>query len=169
MRVKSLPSIGALGLALLPPLPASVRAQASAPAQEPKKIQMPQPGVPQIMTLEGRFVRVAYNNEGYVILGYKLANLSVGEKWMLLETGFALRDGVKDYDLKREAISIETPEGKTIPMGTGEEYRKVNLAAMEAREKVQRDSINYFPPNAHRACRVGFFSPLDRPARAWGQ
>jgi hypothetical protein len=32
-------------------------------------VQIPNPGVPQIMTLEGKFVRVAYNNEGYVILG----------------------------------------------------------------------------------------------------
>ena len=165
MTVKSLPSTFALGLALVLPLPASVRAQA--PAQEPKKIQMPQPGVPQVMTLEGRFVRAAYNNEGYVILGYQLANRSVGEKWMLLEAGFTLRDGVKDYDLKREALSIETPDGKTIPMASVEEYRKVNLAAMEAREKVQRDSINYFPPNAHQACRVGFFAELDSRALAW--
>src|SRR4030095_2290540 len=38
-----------------------------AKAQEPPKVQIPQPGVPQIMTMEGNFVRAAYNNEGYVI------------------------------------------------------------------------------------------------------
>ena len=34
--------------------------------QDPQKpkVQIPNPGVPQIMTLEDRFVRVAYNNEG---------------------------------------------------------------------------------------------------------
>ena len=31
------------------------------------------------------------------------------------------------------------------------------------RAKVQRDSINYFPPSAHQACRIGFFADLDRP------
>ena len=41
-----------------------------ASSQQPK-VQIPQPGVPQIMTLEATFVRVAYNNEGYVILGYR--------------------------------------------------------------------------------------------------
>ena len=68
-------------------------------AQEPAKpqVKIPEPGVPQIMTMEGRYVRAAYNNEGYAILGYKLANLSVGEEWMLLEFGIALRDGVQDY------------------------------------------------------------------------
>jgi len=35
------------------------------------------------------------------------------------------------------------------------------------REKVQRDSINYFPPNAHRACAIQFFpDPTDR-AMPW--
>ena len=33
----------------------------------------PQPTVPEIFTLTGAFVRVAYNNEGYVILGYQVA------------------------------------------------------------------------------------------------
>jgi len=136
-------------------------------AQEPTKIQMPQPGVPQIMTLEGRYVRAAYNNEAYAILGYRIVNQSVGEPWMLLEVGFALRDGVPDYDMTREALSIEIPGGKTIPLPSNEEYRKANLAALEAREKVQRDSINYFPPNATKACRIGFFAELNQQAMAW--
>ena len=51
----------------------------SAAEQEPLKMKIPEPGVPQIMTMEGRYVRVAYNNEGYAILGYRAASLSVGE------------------------------------------------------------------------------------------
>jgi len=138
-------------------------------AQEPAKpqVKIPEPGVPQIMTMEGRYVRAAYNNEGYAILGYKLANLSVGEPWMLIEVGFALRDGQPDYVLKREHLSLETPDGKTMPLPSVEEYRQANLNALQAREKVQRDSINYFPPNAHRACRMGFFSDLEDRALPW--
>jgi hypothetical protein len=134
-----------------------------------KKVQMPQPGVPQIMTLEGRYVRAAYNNEGYVILGYRIVNQSVGEPWMLLEVGVALREGVKDFDLTRDAVSLETPDGKTIPLPSVEEYRKANLTALQNREKVQRDSINYFPPNAYQACRIGFFAELDQRALPWDQ
>jgi len=136
-------------------------------AQEPPKVQIPQPGVPQIMTMEGRYVRAAYNNEGYVILGYKLANLSVGEKWLLLEVGFALRDGVPDYDLTRDAVSLDTPDGKTTPLPTITEFRKGDVRALQMREKVQRDSINYFPPNAHKACSVQFFTDVDSRAMAW--
>ena len=130
-------------------------------------MQIPQPGVPQIMTMEGRYVRVAYNNEGYAILGYKLANLSVGEPWMLLEVGFALRDGVPNYDLTRQELSLETPDGKTIPLPTIEEFRKADLRALQMREKVQRDSINYFPPNAHQACSIQFFTDVTSRAMPW--
>ena len=48
------------------------------------------------MTLEGTFVRAAYNNEGYVIIGYQLVQRSIGEEWMLLEVGMTLRDGVPE-------------------------------------------------------------------------
>jgi len=139
----------------------------AAMAQEPPKVQIPQAGVPQIMTMEGRYVRAAYNNEGYAILGYKLANLSVGEEWMLLEVGVALRDGVPDYDLTREALSLETPDGKTIPLPTIAEFRKGDVRALQQREKVQRDSINYFPPNAYKACSIQFFTNVDSRAMAW--
>jgi len=141
---------------------------APAAAQQPT-VQIPQSGVAQVMTLEGNFVRAAYNNEGYAILGYKLANLSVGEEWMLLEVGLTVRDGVKDYTLMRDAVSIETPDGKTIPLATIEEYRKANLQALKAREQVQRDSINYFPNSASRACRIGFFSDVGDRAMPWDQ
>jgi hypothetical protein len=135
--------------------------------QQPPAVKIPQPNVPQLMTIEGTYVRAAYNNEGYAILGYKLANLSVGEPWMLLEFGTTLRDGVPNYKLTREAVSLETPDGKTIPLASVPEYRKANLSALQMREKVQRDSINYFPPNATQACRIGFFSELDDRAMPW--
>jgi len=159
MREKYLLSIAAVGILSAWPLAAT--------AQEPPKVQMPQPGVPEIFTMEGRYVRAAYNNEGYAILGYRSANLSVGEEWMLLEVGITLRDGVPDFTLTRDALSLDTPDGKTLPLPSVEDFRKANLAALEARAKVQRDSINYFPPNAHQACRIGFFAELDQRALPW--
>jgi hypothetical protein len=138
-------------------------------AQQPQ-VQMPQPGVPQIMTLEGTYVRAAYNNEGYAILGYRLANESIGQEWMLLEFGTTIRDGVPEYTLKRDALSLETPDGKTIALASTQEYREADtVRALLSREKVQRDSINYFPPSARQACRIGFFAELDAPAMVWDQ
>jgi hypothetical protein len=142
-------------------------------AQTPEKpkVQIPNPGVPEIMTMEGRYVRAAYNNEGYVILGYQLANESVGSEWMLLEVGTTVRDGTPDYKLTRDALSLETPDGKTLPLPTVEEYRKAGeVRALQMRERVQRDSINYFPPEAHHACVMGFFRDLDdRRPLAWDE
>ena len=123
-------------------------------------VQIPKPGVPQAMTMEGKFVRAAYNNEGYTILGYQVANRSIGDEWMLLDVGLALRDGVPDYTLTRDALSLETTDGKTIPLPSIIEHREANTAALENRAKVQRDSINYFPPNASQACALVFFPDL---------
>ena len=135
-----------------------------AQAQEPPKVKIPEPGVPQIMTMEGKFVRAAYNNEGYVIIGYQLVNRSVGEDWMLLEFGVTVLDNTPAYRLKRDALSLETPDGKTIPLPTVTEHREGNTTALQNREKVQRDSINYFPPSATRACALTFFPDLTSRA-----
>ena len=133
-------------------------------AQEKPVVQIPQAGVPQIQTIEGKFVRAAYNREGYVILGYQASNRSVGEEWMLLEVGMTVLDNVPDYRLTREALSLETPDGKTIPLATIEEQRQGNPQAIQQRAKVQRDSINYFPTRASRACAILFFPELGSRA-----
>ncbi len=158
MRMQNVLSLLLIGLVSVW-APASV---SHARAQEKPKVQVaiPQPGVPQIMTMEGKFVRAAYNNEGYVIIGYQLVNRSLGEEWMLLEVGMTVLDGVPDYRMKREMISLETPDGKTIPLPSISEKREGNTSALENREKVQRDSINYFPPSASRACGLTFFPDL---------
>jgi hypothetical protein len=131
-----------------------------APAQEQEPIQTPEPGVPEIFTIKGQFVRIAYNNEGYVSLGYRVANQSVGEEWMLLEMGATLFKGVKSYKLKREDLSIDTPDYRTISLATVKEYRQVNLRGLENRARAVRDSINYFPAGATQACRIGFFAEV---------
>jgi hypothetical protein len=144
-------------------------APARSQKQEAPQIPIPQSGVSQIFTMEGKFVRAAYNNEGYVIMGYQPANRSIGEEWMLLEAGITVRDKVPDFTMTRDALSVETPDMKTIPLATIVEFREANTAALQNRAKVQRDSINYFPPGASRACRIGFFSDLADRAVAWDQ
>jgi hypothetical protein len=143
---------------------------AVAGSQQPPGPQMPQPGVPQIMTLEGKFVRVAYNKEGYVILGYQIANRTVGEDWVMLDVGMTLMERVDDYRLKRDAITLDTPDG-TVPLPSIEEYRQneAKLQPLQQRLKVQRDSIDYFPPWTHGANRLGFFADLGSRAMPWDE
>lgn len=137
---------------------------AHAPAQTQPEVKIPQSGVPQVFTLEGRFVRAAYNNEGYVILGYQPANRSIGGDWMLLDVGMTVLGKTPNYTLTRAAISVETPDGKTIPLATSPEQRAGGTQAVQKRANMQRDSINYFPRVANQPCRIGFFSDLDSPA-----
>ena len=127
-----------------------LQATGDARAQEKPIVQIPKPGVPQIMTLEGKFVPVAYNNEGYVILGYQASNRSVGEEWMLLEVGMTVLEKTPEFRMTRAAFSLDTPDGKTIPLPS----------AIEQRASVQRDSINYFPSSAYRGCAISFFPDL---------
>jgi hypothetical protein len=133
-------------------------------------VQIPSPGVPQIMTLEGTFVRAAYNNEAYVILGYQIANRTVGDEWIMLDVGLTLMEKVKDYTLKRDDISLDTPDGN-LPLPSIAEYREneAKVQALQNRMKVQRDSINYFPPWTHGVNRLGFFSDLGSRAMPWNQ
>ena len=73
-------------------------------------------------------------------------------------------DRTPDYRLKREEFSLELPDGKTLPLPTVSEHREGDTPALQNREKVQRDSINYFPPSATRACALTFFPDLTSRA-----
>jgi hypothetical protein len=165
MKASSLSS-SALALVLLLAHPLSAGDE---PPKEAPKVPIPQPGVPQIMTMQGRFIRAAYNNEGYAILAYRVANLSIGEKWMLLEVGITLRDGVPDYTLTRDHLTVDTPDGQTLALASIQDYRGAPLSALEKRAEFSHDPINTFPPHASTACRIGFFGDLDSPARAYDQ
>ena len=123
-----------------------------------ENLEKPQPVVPEVFTLQGEFVRMAYNAEGFATLGYRTANNSVDENWMLLELGLTLVDPTDDQPFKRDQLSLQLPDGSTIAMATQEEYNKANLRALDRRGNTVRDSINYFPRMANRACRIGFFA-----------
>ena len=138
----------------------SLQTKGDAQTQEKPLVQLPQSGVPQVITMEGKFVRASYNQEGYVIMGYQASNRSVGEEWMLLEVGITVLPDVPDYRLTRDHFSLETPDGKTIPMAPLMEQRGGSVQAIQQRAKVQRDSINYFPTKASRACALLFFPDL---------
>ena len=125
-------------------------------AQLPK---MPEPTVPEIFTGEGQFVRMAYNNEGYVTLGYRVAQESVGEEWMLLDVGFTVRKPTKDYKLKREHLSVKVPDGSMVALASQPDYAKAGyLRALNMKTKTMKDSINYFPMDAFQVAGLRFFA-----------
>lgn len=66
----------------------------------------PQPTVPELFTIEGQFVRVAYNNEGYATLGYRTAQQSVGGEWLLLDLGITVREGGRNCTTVKRVIYV---------------------------------------------------------------
>jgi hypothetical protein len=130
-------------------------------------VTIPEPGVPQAMLMEAKFVRAAYNNEAYVIMGYQVSNRSIGDEHMMIDLGTTVMAGVPAYNLTRDKIEVTLPDGTNMPLLSMEDFRKVDLRPIESRARVQRDSINYFPNSAHEACRIGFFAEPNSPAMAW--
>jgi hypothetical protein len=129
-------------------------------------VEKPDPLVPEIFTIQGEFVRMAYNTEGFATLGYRTANNSVDEQWMLLELGLTLVDPTDDQPFKRDQISLQLPDGSTMAMATQEQFNKANLRALDRRANTVRDSINYFPRLATGACRIGFFADVSQAGRS---
>jgi hypothetical protein len=148
---------------------ASNVASSAAQKKPAPQVQVPNAGVPQIATIEGEYIRIAYNNEGYVSLGYRTANQSLGDPWIMVEVGATVRQGQPNYQLPRSAISLTTPDGATVPLPSNPEYQKVDLRAMEARSTVVHDRVDYFPPSASRPCRIGFFAENGSAGSAYEQ
>ena len=135
-------------------------------AQEPQ-VEVPQPTVPGLFTIQGQFTRIAYNNEGWVTLGYRVANDSQGQDWLMLEVGLSLRKPTKNQKLTRENFTLKMPDGSTVPLATQKEFKEAgHLRALNARANTIRDSINYFPVEANQACAIGFFSDPTSAARS---
>ncbi len=138
----------------------------AAGAQEPS-LTIPEPTVPELFTALGSYVRVAYNNEGFATLGYRIVQNSVGQEWMLLETGITVHKGTELYRLKREHLTLKTSEEKTIPLATQKEFQEANgLPALNRRAEVQTDSVNYFPVEVTRAVPINFFAQLGGGRRS---
>jgi hypothetical protein len=135
---------------------------------EPMKVTAPQPTVPEIFTLMGQYVRIAYNNEGFATLGYRMAQDEIGNEWMMLTVGVTLRKPTENYKLTRDDVWLSTPDGTKIPMASQQEYQaaagKVN--ALNRRARVMHDSIDYFPLDASQGCALQFFSDLGKPMQA---
>jgi hypothetical protein len=149
------------------PAPTTASVAASSPALS--TLTPPKPTVPEVFTLEGQFVRVAYNNEGYAVLGYRYAQQEAGEEWMLLDVGLTVRPGVKDYTVRRPNFTLKTPDGKVIPLPTQAEFMKVDLRALVQRANMYSDSINYFPTGTNYPCSMRFFAQLGSPGIALDQ
>lgn len=133
-------------------------------------VPVPQPDVPEMFTLMGQFVRVAYNNEGYATLGYRAVQQSVGGDWILLRTGITLRKDQPGYVLKREHLSVKIPNGTVVPLATQQDFNKAGgLRTLVLRDQKIHDSIDYFPASVNQPCAIKFFNDPGSRGLAWDQ
>lgn len=110
--------------------------------------------------VEGTFVRVATNDEGWVVVGYRTANESVGNDLMLIEIGITVMKGAEDQKITRDAIKLVTPNHEVISLPTQKDFAKVRgrLTPLLQREAMMSDSINYWPAGVNKPCHLAFFA-----------
>ncbi len=128
-------------------------------AEDEIKVQIPQPTVPENFTAQGQFVRLAYNNEGWVTLGYRTANGSQGQDWLLLESGVTILKPHKNQTMTRDSFAVKLPDGSMVPLASQKEFQEAGyLRGMTERANMSNDSINYFPNQGSQPCPMLFFS-----------
>lgn len=157
-------SSGIIGVAVL----AAAMTASGAGAQV--EVQKPQPTVPEIYTIEGQYSRIAYNNEGWVTLGYRAANDSQGTDWLLLEAGVTVRKPQPNQTLTRESFAVKLPDGSKVPLASQMDFQKAGyLRGLNTRADAVRDSINYFPTEANQPCPMLFFTDPEQRALAFDE
>lgn len=118
------------------------------------------------LAFPGEYVRHVANNQVVVNLGYRTANASVGQEWLMIEVSMTVLPG-HNMTLTREAFWLTTPDGSRVDLASQQEFNKGSGAvrALDARANINRDSLNYGPKRANMACRIGFFSDTSTPER----
>ncbi len=118
------------------------------------------------LAFPGEYVRRVANDQVVVNLGYRTANSSVGQKWLLIEISMTVLPN-NNMTLKREDFWLTTPDGAKVLLATQEEFNKGMGAvrALDARANIARDSLNYLPKRASIPCRIGFFADASSPNR----
>ena len=132
MQIRQRKTLILAGL-LLPWAPLAMAAPAPTQAPDPPAFAIPEPGVPEVISVKGKFIRVAYNDEGFVVVGFMSPNRALGGEWMLLDFGATLLDKTPNYTLTRDAITLETPGGQTIPLAPVIEQRGGATEALQWR------------------------------------
>ena len=135
--------------------------------QQKPQVKIPDPKNDQIMSLEDQYVRVAYNNEGYAILGYRVTNELVGKEWIRLDVGTTLRDGKPRYSLKRSDITLDTPDNKHLSLPSNADFQQQDLRSYEVLASTMSDPINYFPPTVKGVNKMAFFAEPNTGTRAY--
>ncbi len=111
------------------------------------------PGVDRV----GKYLLMSKTPELEVVIGYRHAQYKIGAPWLLLEVAMTSPTG-EVATVERSEVSVETPDGKTIPLATQKEFTKAysSLQAFIRSADVVRDPMDYWPPRKV-TCPIQFF------------
>ncbi len=111
------------------------------------------PGVERM----GRAVLRQYGPELWTVLGYRFANSQIGDEWMILEVTLSTPGG-HVAKVKRENVFLRTPDGNRLPLPSQKEFNEAygSLRSTIARADIDRDPLDYFPPD-REPCDMRFF------------
>jgi hypothetical protein len=106
----------------------------------------------------GRYVLKQFGPELWAVLGYKFANTQLGDEWMLLEVALTSPAG-QFARVLRDDVFLTTPNGNRLELASQEEFNEAwgqVLRPTIARANINRDPLEYFPPNREE-CAIQFF------------
>jgi hypothetical protein len=112
------------------------------------------PGVDQV----GEYVKRYEGPELEMVLGYRYAASELGDEWLILESNLTAAHG-SVTKIDRSKVFVRTPAGDRIPMASQEELGEAfgSLRPNLRRASVNRDPLDYFPPNREE-CEASFFT-----------
>jgi hypothetical protein len=118
------------------------------------------------LSFPGEYVRRVANEQAVVNLGYRTANASVGQNWLMVEISMTALPG-HSFTFNRDDFWLTTPDGAKVMLASQEEFNKGSgsVRALDARANIARDSLKYLPLQASIPCRIGFFSDTANPDR----
>jgi hypothetical protein len=106
----------------------------------------------------GRYVLKQFGPELWAVLGYRFADTQLGEDWMMLEVALTSPQG-QFARVLRDDVFLTNPNGNRIELASQEEFNEAwgqVLRPMIAQANINRDPLEYFPPNREE-CLIQFF------------
>lgn len=126
---------------------------------------MPNPITEPAIDQPGRYI-VRYRDAVIeIVIDTRFASNNLGEEWLILNTAMSGMTG-GNTEVKRDLISIRTPDGRTIPLPTYREFNSAytKLASAARRAALASDPLD-FTRASRRDCLIDFF-PLPGSGRS---
>lgn len=111
------------------------------------------PGVERL----GKYILRENVPNANVVLGYKYAEQSLGNEWLILEIAATSPQG-ESAKFERDKIWVRTPSGTQVPAASQKAFNEAygSMRNEISKANVMRDPMDYFPPN-RQPCSIDLF------------